>query len=159
MLNLRWNFRYPGETVLKPKLWHKHPLTPMMWSVLTELWKWFNNWSTVGWKLDTEPYATPDSCLFGCQIKPSPGTGRAILSHHKFLMGSTDDSRQSNICSAFPLSRGAPVDLHLTSVAGERDHGFLFQAGGQKRPRRGSFMSTVYLGGGEPLFLSFFSPP
>lgn len=67
------------------------------------------------------------SFLFRRHIKKCPGTRSPILSHHNFLMGSLDDSCQSNICSAFPLSRGAPVDLYLTS-AGK-------QCGGREGPR------------------------
>jgi len=77
-------------------------------------------------------------------------------------MGSLDDSCQSSICSAFPLTRGAPVDLHLTSASKqsnavcERDYGFQFQSGEQKRQERGGFMTNVYLSGGLPLFFFFF---
>lgn len=100
------------------------------------------------------------SSLFGCIIKECPSTQSPILSHHKFLMGSLDDSCQSNICSAFPLSRGAPVDLYLTSTGKQCDgrEGVWFPVScrrEEKKTGRGTFMTTVYLGGGQPLFPFF----
>lgn len=61
--------------------------------------------------LDIEPIHTSN---FKNSFQMCPSTRSPILLHHKFLMGSFKDSCQSNICYAFPLSRGAPVDLYLT---------------------------------------------
>lgn len=100
------------------------------------------------------------SFLFRHQIKKCPSTRSPILSHHNFLMGSLDDSCQSNICSAFPLSRGAPVDLHLTSTGkqcGGRE-GLWFPVAGRRteKTRKRQFYDHCLPWWRPASFLSFF---
>lgn len=82
-------------------------------------------------------------------------TKSPILSHHKFLMGRLDDSRQSNICSVREQHLLTPAWPWPTSSAARLP---VWGSGGEAAGR-GSFTSSVYPGGGRPLVLLFFFFP
>lgn len=104
---------YPKQPVQQRKSTHEHCTNCVTNSTMDKLQLCIDSrHETTG--ASEKRYNFKISSLFQRQIKKCPGTKSPILSHHKFLMGSLDDSCQSNICSAFPLSRGAPVDLYLT---------------------------------------------